>query len=104
MKKFWRIRNDPDIRQCLNKLNVDEDYIKILLEEDSDFIKYLNEEPIPRYVYITFNLERHRDINNYFGWMKDESFGILKGWQFCGEINMRKEKLTKLKKLNGEYR
>lgn len=75
--------------------------IEILLEEDSDFMKYLNENPKPKYVYITYKLEKHQDINNYFCWMEDESLGILQNWQFCGEINMRKEKL---KKLNGDFR
>lgn len=98
MKKYWRIRNDADIELCLHKLNVGSDYIKILLEEDSDFMKYLNTKA--EYVYITYKLEKHQDIHNYFCWMEDEGLGLLHNWKFCGDINLRKEKL---KKINGRF-
>jgi hypothetical protein len=99
MKKYWKLQNTSDIKQCLQKLNVGSNYIEILLEEDSAFMIYLNESPKPKYVYITYKFEKY--LHNYFGWMEDESLGILNGWQFCGEINLRKEKL---KKLNEEHR
>ena len=103
MKKYWRIQNTSDIKQCLQKLNVDSNYIEILLEDDSDFMRYLNDNP--KYVYITYKDSDHKYYQgNIFGWIEEEFidyYSKKEDWQFCGEINMRKEKL---KKLNGDFR
>ncbi len=96
MRKYWRIRNDADIEQCLHKLNVDKDYIKIILEEDSNPMLYLNQTPKPDYIYIIYRSD--------WGWGWDEEYSMSPGYQFCGEINMRKEKLKRLEKINGEYK
>ena len=100
MKKCWRIQNNTfaDIKDSLYKLKVEEEYINIILEDDSDPMRYLNQNPKPRYFYISYNGD-----NKHWGWFEEEYFNSkwLKTYEFCGEINMRKEKL---KKINGEYK
>ena len=107
MKKVWRLRNDADIEQCLYKLNADSDYIKILLEDDSDPICYLNQNPKPIYIYISYEYDDHMlqymqgKLYNHWGWFEEEYFddSMMQEYEFCGEINLRKEKLKKLNEL-----
>ena len=98
MKKCWKIRNDADIKRCLFKLNVNEYYINIILEEDSDPMCYLNQIPKPNYIYIAHEPD-YRGSGLEWGWFEEEYFNdpiVQKKYKFCGEINMRKEKLEKL--------
>lgn len=97
MTKFWKIKNSPDIKLSLEKLNLNSNHIDILLEEGSDFIYYLNEQG---YVFIGYNDNRKDDLFGNFGWCEDENFYLSYGYKYCGEINFRKEKILKL---NGEF-
>ena len=109
MKNCWRIRNDADIEQCLHKLNVDSNYIKILLEEDSDPIRYLNQIPTPTFIYICYenNIDKYtNNVYNHWGWFEEEYFNneTLTKYKYCGEINLREKKLKKLEEINGDFR
>lgn len=41
MKKFWKIKNDADIKKSLESLSLSKEYIDILLDY-SDFTRYLD--------------------------------------------------------------
>jgi hypothetical protein len=81
-------------------LKVKPDYIHILLEDGSAFMEYLNENPKPKCVYISHTIEY--DFN--WGWFEDDDVYINEILSdgthiYCGEINLRKEKLKRLKNL-----
>lgn len=102
-KYIWKIRNNVDIKKSLHYINVDPEYINILLETDSDFMIYLNKSPKPKYVYIIY--KTHYEINffnhNKFGWAEDDDYIKclleIESNKYQGEINLRKQKLEKLK-------
>jgi len=94
MKKYWKVRYDSDMLEKLKHINMPNNYIKILLEEDSDMMKCLESS---NYVYISYN-DDIKDISaNKFGWEKCDDYFKNKGYEYLGEINLRKEKLKKLK-------
>ncbi|MBN1214226.1 MAG: hypothetical protein JXA99_02165 [Candidatus Lokiarchaeota archaeon] len=86
MKKYWKIRNDADIKLNLESINVPNSYIDILLEEDSDFMNHLK---ISKFIHITKG-----DCG--FGWLEDEEYAKYNFWSYEGEVNLRKEKLKKI--------
>jgi len=92
MGKIWKIPNNKDIRLALEYLKIEKSYINILLEEDSDFDKYLKEGN--DYVLIIFD--------GTFGWVEYEYFSEYKNkHKYCGIVDFRK---NKLKKLNAKFR
>lgn len=101
-KIFWKIRNNADIILSLKYLKVNESYLKLILEDDSEFDKYIKTNP--EYVCISYTIMPDFDYNG-FGWFEGEeediNFMISKGYIFKGEVNFRKEKLLKL---NGKFR
>lgn len=101
MKKFWKIRNNSDIKLCMEYLHVEPNYIEILLEETSDFMKYLNKDPKPKCVYIS--VDDNERTYSVFGWFEDKdlSYMLSINYKYCGEINFR---IEKLKKLNEQFR
>lgn len=106
MRKFWKILNNSDIENSMRYLHVNSDYIKVLLEEDSEFMKYLNKNN-PKYVHISqsdtngYKLNYNLDNFEGFGWGQEDDidFFISYNYEFCGIIDFRKEKLKKLNKL-----
>lgn len=86
-------------------LDVKSNYIEILLEEDSAFMRYLEKRPM--YVYICHSDSDYNYFNSNdfggFGWGEDVhlDFFISENYEYCGEINLRKEKLQKL---SGKFR
>jgi len=106
MKRFWKILNNFDIENCMRYLDVKSNYIEILLEEDSVFMRYLEKRPM--YVYICQSDDDHNYFENSndfggFGWGEESHFDffISENYEFCGTIDLRKEKL---KKLSGKFR
>lgn len=97
MKKFWKIKNDADIKKKLESLSLSKEYIDILLDY-SDFTKYLDGS---KYVYITYCDDKKRLEWNSdgFGWCECEYHDWLidKGYSYIGEINLRQQKLLKWK-------
>ena len=98
-KKYWKVLNSPDIKKCLEKLNAPNDYIEILLEEDSDFDKYIKKNS--KYVFICQDPQFFLNFEG-FGWgeEKDEPFFIEYNYKYTGIINLRKEKLQILKTIS----
>lgn len=98
MKKFWKIKNDADIKKSLESLSLSKEYIDILLDY-SDFTRYLDRS---KYVYITYCDDKKRVEGSYFdgfGWSECEyhDWLIVKGYSYIGEINLRQQKLLKWK-------
>lgn len=101
MKKYWKIRTNSDLKTSLKILKVPDNYIKILLEDDSNVMNHINDEN-PEYILITYNEGLNTIETEYFGWDKiDNEYWIeCYGYKFSGTINLRKEKLKKLNELH----
>jgi hypothetical protein len=86
-------------------LKVRPDYIHILLEEGSDFMEYLNDNPKPKYVYISCTKSKSSSWFEGDGfdwsWFEEdyEKHMSSQGCKYIGEINLRKEKLKKINEL-----
>ena len=93
MKKFWRINNNPDLKKSLESLNLTNIYIELLLDDVLDFKEYLEKFG---HAYIGYNDSENHEIFTGYGWCEDYDFYISHGYFYCGEINLRKEKLLKI--------
>lgn len=98
MKKFWKIRVDNFFKESLVFLGVDDEYINILMDNSCAIMEYVYEHPSD-YIYISYN---SNDISyNKFGWDEIEHYDnyIKEKYEFCGIVNLRKDKLKKLNEL-----
>jgi len=98
MKKFWRINFNSDIKQSLEFLSVDKNYIDIVIDKTSDIMKCKNEEG-HKYFFICYNDEDSPNLYyNLWGWGEqiDEKWFRSREYFYCGEVNLRKEKIKKL--------
>ena len=86
--KFWKIYNNSDIRLCLKKINMPNNYSNIILDDFSDMIKQLKEVG---YAYVLYNSKEKR-----WGWSEDAEYLERNSYKNCGDINLRKEKILKL--------
>jgi hypothetical protein len=86
--KFWKVRYDSDIKLILEKLQFDNNLIKIYLEEDSDFYKCMQTSG---YILLSVDSKTH-------GWNPIDCIDwyISQGYTYAGEITLRKEKLERL--------
>lgn len=97
MKKVWKVKNDLDIEFCFEKIGMSNEYMEILLEDDSDFSNYLKTSD---WVYICYDDEHdshHCTLG--FGWFEFgylEEFSSYSNFEYLGEINLRKEKLLRI--------
>ena len=96
MKKFWKIRIDSDIRKSLEFLSVNKDYICIMVDKTSDLMKYKEEGG--KYFLICYDdLEPYLNYQGW-GWGEESDFSWFsrRNFFYCGEVNLRKEKLKKI--------
>jgi hypothetical protein len=95
MKKFWKINFNSDTKQSLEFLSVDKDYILIVMDKTSDIMKCKNDDG-HKYFFICHNDEGYN--HHMWGWGEenDEKWFYRNDYFYCGEVNLRKEKLKKL--------
>lgn len=90
--KYWKIYKS-DVELCLKKLNIPFDYIESITCYGSDLIKHLEKFGC---AFILYNSKEKR-----WGWVEEEEWVKNKGYNNCGEVRLRKDKL---KKLNDKFR
>lgn len=96
MKKYWRIPNNKHIRKYMIYLNMPNYYIDDLLKEKSPFINYLISGT--EYVQITNN--DFKSENNGYGWNKDTNWCKNQGYEYCGIVELRYDKLKHLNEIS----
>lgn len=101
--KIWKIRNNTDIKYAMIHIQVRPEYINFLLSIDSDFMYYLDGKDgntKPKYVYVGWIEKNEGWFNDKnWGWFEENNTEILLRYKYCGEINLRKEKIKKLNDL-----
>lgn len=97
MKKYWKVRVDSYFKKSLKNLGVDDEYIEILTDKYNSPMEYVREHN-SKYIFICYDSDEKSD--NKFGWEEIENADYMeKNYDFCGIINIRKDKLKKLNDL-----
>jgi len=100
MKKYWKVRVS-NLKESLIYLGVFELYSRRLLK---NHIQY-------KYIYIIFDEDNIKDSCRGWGWNNIissitnsgySSYLIENNFEYCGEVNLRKLKLERLKNLKNE--
>ena len=101
MKKYWKINYNADLKKSLEYLKLPPDYIKVLLDDDSDMmisIKKYNQVFICKEEEIKDRIFVKPAFDGGFGWCDiiDEDWLKQRDYTYLGEVNLRKQKLENI--------
>lgn len=92
MKKFWIVKFDKYFKDSLKYLGVDNYFINTITDSENQPNDYIKMSKYNCF-YISYDSNDRK-----FGWDRIENYSFFRNnkYEYCGTINLRKEKLKKL--------